>query len=611
MSKTFHLFGNKLRYSAFRNSYWKSQLKKSVWASGITLLLSTVALLVTYIMKQPTGLHSFYALYGALTALSGLGLIFGPILLHMKLSDSKKARASSVHLLLLGVVYLHWSVYLMDVNAYQEHPVTVLPWFIVLAILTAFFYYTPTEYLIMVVSGYAAVGIAAYRYNGMNLFDFTTSFHCVVLTASLFILGISRYRSALHNFEATEKNRSLIDDLNANNQELLAMNEELEDTTQALRRSNKIQKSFSAAMNHELRAPLNGIMGSLQTLLMDTNRSTEDQDLLTQCMASGRAMNGIVNDLLDFAKLDAGEFVIINNTYDLRAIIHHLVTLFGNSAREKGLALNVRIPEDTPCILFGDDVRIRQIITNLLSNAIKYTKEGSVTLMVELLDSDLVIRVSDTGQGIAKESLPFLFTPFKRLNEAENKKIQGTGLGLYIVDKIVRQMKGETSVASEFGKGSTFTVRIPTEVRDSSVTWSTPLEKTNSSDPRPSELDLGGIRILYIDDTELNLKVISKMLERLGATIDTNANPFEGLKMAKAKEYDYLFLDHQMPGMDGIELLHHIREEEGPNQATPAVAFTGNAQTGAAEMYQKEGFSSYLSKPILLENLVAVLRNRA
>lgn len=159
-------------------------------------------------------------------------------------------------------------------------------------------------------------------------------------------------------------------------------------------------------------------MATLQTMQLDNNRSAEDRDLLEQCLASGQTLNGIVNDLLDFAKLDAGEFVIIPNEFDLRLLLHNLQTIFGNAAKNKGLNFKLAINDATPCALVGDDVRIKQVVTNLLSNAIKYTKQGSVTLLVEVVASNLTIRVSDTGQGIAKESLPYLFTPFKRLNES-------------------------------------------------------------------------------------------------------------------------------------------------------------------------------------------------
>lgn len=171
-------------------------------------------------------------------------------------------------------------------------------------------------------------------------------------------------------------------------------------------------------------------------------------------------------------------------------------------------------------------------------------------------------------------------------------------------------MNGETTVTSEPGRGSIFSVCIPVKITDPSVTWSTPLKQEPTATVA-SATDLSGIHILYVDDTALNLNVISKMVGRLGAKMDTVSDPYEGLKMAMEQQFDFLFLDHQMPGLDGIELLHRIRSSEGPNRNTPAVAFTGNALSGAEEMYKSEGFSAYLVKPIILENLVAILHGQS
>lgn len=320
-----------------------------------------------------------------------------------------------------------------------------------------------------------------------------------------------------------------------------------------------------------------------------------------------KSLLSIVNDLLDFAKMDSGEFEILPATFDLHEIVSSIESTFRHQADNKSLDFKIKISDDTICGLYGDDFRIQQIVANIVSNAIKYTEKGSVSLNISYTDETLKFVISDTGQGMSEESLKYLFMPFKRIEESKNKKIQGTGLGMSIVMNLVKRMDGTINVESVLEKGTTFTVLIPSKTMDANNTYGTVVKKENLQEI-VSSVNLEGIRILYVDDMKVNLKIVEKLLSDTGVKITTTDSPIAGLKLAQDNEYDIIMLDHQMPEMTGPELFNEIRNTSDCNKDKPVIVFTGNAGAGTEERYKEMGFAGYICKPVLKNNLLEVLK---
>lgn len=353
------------------------------------------------------------------------------------------------------------------------------------------------------------------------------------------------------------------------------------------------QKLFTASMNHELRAPLNGVLGGLQ-MLSDSKNFTESQtEMLDASYQSANTLLHLINELLDYAKIEAGEFEIINESFSIKELANTLVMLHKPLAIEKGLSFFADVKANVPEYLWGDGTRIQQIITNLLSNAIKYTHIGNVLLKIDYLDENLIIEVCDTGEGISDEALEILFAPFKRINEGEHKKIQGTGLGMYVTHNLIAQMKGTITVDSHLGAGTTFTVTIPAKIGESS--------SSNSFSSISDEVDLSTLSILAIDDSDMNLLIFKKLAAKAtGASITTVTSGQEALDRLKEEAHDIVFVDSLMPGMNGEETFKNIRNL-GYN--LPVVIVTGETGLQNEQRFKAIGFDGFLAKPINIEEL--------
>lgn len=303
--------------------------------------------------------------------------------------------------------------------------------------------------------------------------------------------------------------------------------------------------------------------------------------------------------------------------YELFSVINDCYNMIHFKAQDKKLKLELNVNPCIPSELSGDEVRIRQIINNLLSNAVKYTQEGTVTLAMDLQERegaqiDLIIQVKDTGIGIKKEDFEKLFESFQRLEEKRNRTIEGTGLGLNLTKRLIEMMGGTLTVESVYGKGSTFTARIPQGVRSSEQMGNfmeryqrrmVPTGQTKDSLTAPKA------RILVVDDVEMNLKVVKGLLQETKIQIDTAMSGKECLEWIQKQSYDMIFLDHMMPEMDGIETLQRIRQTDGyADRAVPVIALTANAVSGSKEVYLNAGFHDYLSKPVREEALLGMLR---
>ncbi len=381
--------------------------------------------------------------------------------------------------------------------------------------------------------------------------------------------------------------------------------------------AREAQAKFLANMSHEIRTPINAVIGMNEMIL----RESKDEDIREYAVNIKSASNmllSLVSDILDFSKIESGQFEIIESTYDLASMIKDTKLILNTRASGKQLSVKIDIDSNLPSKLYGDDLRIKQIVTNLISNAVKYTKEGSVTLKANFgwLDADniqLSFSVIDTGIGIKKEDMSELFDNFKRLELDKNRNVQGTGLGLSIVKQLTDLMKGQVIVESEYGKGSTFTISIPQKVMDKKPIGNIEevLKKVNiENSVEENKFVAPEAKILIVDDNVMNLSVIKELLKRTQIQVDAVASGKECLKLTSNNKYDIILLDHMMPELDGVAALQMIRKDySNLNQNGVIIALTANAVAGCREMYLEYGFTDYFSKPIQADKLDELLIN--
>ncbi|MBP5263021.1 MAG: response regulator, partial [Lachnospiraceae bacterium] len=374
--------------------------------------------------------------------------------------------------------------------------------------------------------------------------------------------------------------------------------------------ANKAKGDFLAEMSHEIRTPINAVLGMNEMILRET-REENVRQYADNIKASGKTLLSIVNDILDFSKIEDGKMELVPVSYDLASLIQNLVNSIQGRAKAKNLEFEVDIDENLPCVLQGDDVRITQVIMNLLTNAVKYTEEGKVVFSVRqggriqeeeqnyvLLD----VSVKDTGIGIKEEDRKKLFESFERLEEKRNRNIEGTGLGMAIVVKLLSMMGSEIHLDSVYGKGSVFSFRLQQRIiSDQPIgDYAEHVIRSEQSLKEKAYLYAPNARVLLVDDNGMNLEVAKNLLKRNGITPDLSSSGSDAIEKIREKRYDIVFLDHMMPKMDGIETLAKLREEGlfKKGGGTVVVALTANAVVGARETYLAAGFDDYLSKPI-------------
>ena len=381
--------------------------------------------------------------------------------------------------------------------------------------------------------------------------------------------------------------------------------EQLEEQKQIAARANAAKTTFLSSMSHEIRTPINAVLGLDEMILRETNEVAV-RGYARDIQSSGRMLLAIINDVLDFSKIEAGKMEIVTGEYNLSSLVADLVNMIESRAYAKGLVFSVAVDESIPYLLRGDDTRIKQCLLNLLTNAVKYTREGSVKMEVgfEKLDDSRILlqaRVSDTGIGIKEEDLKRLYAPFERFEEKRNRRIEGTGLGMSIVKSLLAAMGSKIEVESEYGTGSTFSFSLVQDVVDWKPVgnWRTEHGQDSGTANYAETFQAPDARILVIDDTPMNLTVIRGLLRLTRIQIDTAGDGISGLEAARRAHYHIIFIDHLMPNLDGLETIAALRADtSGMNFATPCVALTANAVSGAREMYLSAGFSDYLSKPI-------------
>lgn len=383
-------------------------------------------------------------------------------------------------------------------------------------------------------------------------------------------------------------------------------NVELETAKSAVEKAEKARDIFLANMSHELRTPINTILG-LNELILRESQEEAVKEYARDIRQAGNILLALVSDILDFSKLEADKMELTEGIYDVSSLLNDLINSISVQQRRKKLDLVLEIAQDIPYKLFGDEIHIRQIIGNLLSNAVRYTEKGRITLHVSWKELpkdsvELYVIVKDTGVGIKEEDIPKLFKAFQRMDSATRSKDDRTGLGLAITQRLIEMMGGKLEVQSVYGKGSAFSFKIVQKIVDREPLGD--FEKQYKDSLRSIEdyhekfiAPMG--RILIVDDNAMNLAVAQGLLKGTRLQIDVAASGEECLELIKRKTYHLICMDHMMPVMDGVQTLHAIRALEGnPSRDIPVIALTANAVAGARELYLKEGFQDYLTKPI-------------
>ncbi|MBR4344390.1 MAG: response regulator [Lachnospiraceae bacterium] len=391
--------------------------------------------------------------------------------------------------------------------------------------------------------------------------------------------------------------------------------DELEKAKQEALSANKVKSDFLANMSHEIRTPINSILGFNEMIL----RETEDDETFayaSNIKTSGQNLLSIVNDILDLSKIEAGKMEIVSVEYDIANAITSLIKMIMPRAEEKGLSLKYQIDSNIPKKLFGDEVRVFQVLTNLMTNAVKYTEKGEVKLDIYVKrvhgdKVDLYFAVKDTGIGIKPENIEKLFSEFSRIEESAHK-IEGTGLGIPITMKCLNLMGSKLEVESIFGKGSLFYFVLEQKIVDKEPIGefkTVQLDEYTDVEVFREDFVAPDAHVLVVDDVEMNLKVFKGLLKYSRMQIDTAGSGAMAIELLKKNSYDIVFMDHQMPEMDGIETLGKIKADEVlGNIKVPFIALTANAISGARDMYMKKGFSDYLTKPVDGRKLSEMLR---
>ena len=429
----------------------------------------------------------------------------------------------------------------------------------------------------------------------------------IAVTGILFLLG--RIRSQ----------REIMQHRNANMTNLLRVLEIKHDEAQA---ATKAKSDFLANMSHEIRTPMNAITG-MSELLSQTELTDDAKEYVKTIQSSSGIMLELINDILDYSKMDAGRMELVNEVYRLDGMLSDISRIINARLYGKEVKFVIEGEGNVPTSLFGDSLRIKQILLNLLGNAVKFTKEGEIKLKVSAepgRDEVVVMHfdVSDTGIGIKKEDQAKLFNEFTQVDNRKNRKIQGTGLGLSIAKNFAKMMHGDVTLESEYGKGSTFFVTLDQKVVDDTpFDFDTFLKAAENEALAVSDENKGineftcpDARILIVDDNQVNLKVAKGIIGSYGVQIELSESGFDAIKrLQDGEHYDILFIDHMMPEMDGVETVDRIRSMNSDYaRNVPIIALTANVAGEDKSMFLDAGMNDLLSKPIDTHSLAKIMR---
>jgi DegV family protein with EDD domain len=443
-----------------------------------------------------------------------------------------------------------------------------------------FFLLAVAEIIACYYQAYQELGWVAQHTLGHSFFDSAVSVAMVGLLSSALLLFLNRLYSREN--EITQQQKKEIEEL------------------------NKAENNFFSSMSHEIRTPINTIIG-LNEIILRGDISDEVAENARNIQGASKMLLTLVNDILDLSKIKSGKMEIVGVSYETGSLFSEIVNMIWIKAQEKGLEFRLYVDPSIPSMLFGDEVRIKQVLINLLNNAVKYTKEGFVKLSIrcERRGVNRVrvwYTVEDSGQGVKKENIPYIFNAFKRVDEEKNRHIEGTGLGLSIVHQLVELMGGEISVNSVYTQGSTFVVMLEQDIVDEHALGEFSLAsrvQARQGEQYHQSFEAPEAHILVVDDNDMNLMVVRKLLAATKVHLDTASSGAECLALTQKQHYDAILMDHLMPEMDGIQCFHALRTQPGGLcQDVPVIALTANAGSDNQFLYRREGFSGYLAKPV-------------
>lgn len=369
-----------------------------------------------------------------------------------------------------------------------------------------------------------------------------------------------------------------------------------------------VKSAFLANMSHEIRTPMNAILGMAEMALRG-NLGEEEKDYIEQIQIASEALLTIINDILDFSKMESGKLQIVENEYELLNMIKEVGNLVQGKVKDKGLALVIRVNPDIPRTLYGDEIRIKQVLINLVNNAVKFTDEGTITINVDCVTEQdtilLKVSIKDTGVGIKEEDLERIFNSFEQSDTFRNRKKEGSGLGLTISRQLLQLMGGQIYVESVYHEGSCFSFEVPQRVIDAAPcgAYDEPVRKRVKKQEY-SKFKAPNAKVLIVDDNLVNLRVAAGLMKPFGMQVDVVKSGMEALAKVQEKEYHLIFMDHMMPEMDGVETTRRIRALEGSYyQEVPIIALTANAISGVKDMFVEEGMNDFIAKPINMKEL--------
>jgi signal transduction histidine kinase/CheY-like chemotaxis protein len=417
---------------------------------------------------------------------------------------------------------------------------------------------------------------------------------------------------ALSMMEDADKAREDLEGANARLNEAI---EQARESARAADSANRAKSDFVATMSHEIRTPLNGIVGFIQ-LLNETSMSEEQEEFVSTIQSSGEALMAVINDILDFSKVESGSLTLESLEFSISSLIQELSAMFYPQAAAKGLSLNIDVDEAVPRQVKGDEARLRQILINLISNAIKFTEKGAVSLHVSLHSlspeeevAEVEFEVRDSGIGMSQEQMNQLFKPFSQGDSSTTRRYGGTGLGLAISKRLGEAMGGRVWAASRPHEGSSFFVQVPfSVVSTKGPDARMPVDEASILEARVETVlpaESLPLKIAIAEDNKANQRVIMIMLRRLGWECVFAENGYELIQLIKDQDYDLIFMDLQMPEMDGLETTRRIRAGEAGDSVRHAkiIALTANALVGDETKCLENGMDAYLSKPIKLDEL--------
>lgn len=435
--------------------------------------------------------------------------------------------------------------------------------------------------------------------------------YCVILAAAHYLYMYRTYdlKSEVGNIKLERQVMAVA----AKNEELEEARRVAEEARIEAMNASDAKSSFLARISHEIRTPINAVLGMDEMILSESNNKVV-KSYATDIKNAGNTLLALINDILDFSKIESGKMELSPIEYDLFGLINDLETMTLFRAEAKNLKLVVNADPNMPSVLYGDDIRIKQIIMNLLTNAVKYTNAGTIWFNINgILNNDntvtLHVEIKDTGIGIKPEDISKLYEKFQRIDEQRNRNIEGTGLGMNIAVSLLDMMNSSLNVESEYGKGSSFYFDLVQTIIDNEPMGDYYKLAQRMDKEYKTGLYAPKANILIVDDNEINCKVFKNLLKKTGINVTDRNSGKEGLSLVKENHYDIIFLDHMMPDLDGIETFHIMKDmEDNKCKDTPVIIFTANAIKGAKEMYLEEGFDDFLSKPIIPEQLENIIR---